>query len=122
MGFGYNGSLEKSGERLDMLDFFSWMKQTQREWSIWDASAYYIVNKTSPKKIQKLGDNPSAKNILDVLVNEQERPKRAEIIRNCDLRSLYLKRLIELSNIDNPDSLNEYFFDKLSFNNVYNSF
>ncbi|MCS4539508.1 MAG: hypothetical protein HYU03_02310, partial [Thaumarchaeota archaeon] len=64
MGFGYNGDLELSGERLEMLDFFSWMKKLQekgvQEWIVWDASGYFIVNKLPAKKLIRLGSQPSA--------------------------------------------------------------
>lgn len=103
MGFGYNGDLELSGERLEMLDFFSWMKKLQdkgvQEWTIWDASGYFIVNKLPAKKFLSLGSRPSASQILEALVEEQERPKRAEIKGNCELRSQYLQRLISMTGV-----------------------
>lgn len=103
MGFGYNPDLQEYGERLDMLNFFSWMKNLQRkngfECIIWDASGYWIVNKTPKKKIEKFKGQLSAKNILEVLIEEQESPKRSEIKLNCDLRSLYLRRLIGISKL-----------------------
>ncbi len=103
MGFGYNPDLASFGERLDILNFFSWMKRLQdefsSEWFVYDASGYYIVNRTPKKKIKKLGDKPTAGQILDVLVSEQDRPKRQDIMRNCELRSQYLQRAIELTGI-----------------------
>ena len=103
MGFGYNPNLIKYGERVDMLSFFSWMKRLQTkfvsDWVIWDASGYYIVNKT-PKKKLILVKELSGRNILDILVEELERPKRREIKENCDLRSDYLQRLMEISGIE----------------------
>ena len=103
MGFGYNGTLVSLGERLEMLDFFSWMKKLQdkgvQEWTIWDASGYFIVNKLPAKKLIGLGSQPSASLILEALVEEQERPKRAEIKENCDLRSQYLQRLIQMTGV-----------------------
>ncbi len=103
MGFGYNPDLATFGERLDILNFYSWMKRLQdefsSEWFVYDASGYYIVNRTPQKKINKLGDNPTAEQILDALVNEQDRPKRQDIMRNCELRSQYLLRAINLSGI-----------------------
>lgn len=103
MGFGYNGTLASSGERLEMLDFFSWMKKLQdkgvQEWTVWDASGYFIVNKLPAKKFLSLGSRPSASQILEALVEEQERPKRAEIKENCELRSRYLQRLISMTGI-----------------------
>ncbi len=103
MGFGYNPDLVNFGERLDILSFFSWMKRLQEslglEWTIFDASGYAIVNRTPSKKIVALGENPTAEQILDVLVSEQEQPKRAEIMENCELRSQYLKRLVDITKI-----------------------
>jgi len=104
MGFGYNPDLVYFGERLDILNFFTWMKLIQDEfssdWIVYDASGYAIVNRTPKKKITKLGDNPRAEQILDALISEQGRPKRQEIMRNCELRSQYLKRLIEITGIN----------------------
>lgn len=104
MGFGYNPGLMKFGERLDMLDFFVWMRSLQEEFGsglyVYDASSYYIVNRTPKENILKLGERPSAEAILEVLVNEQDRPKRKEIMLNSELRSEYLQRLIEISGVD----------------------
>ena len=103
MGFGYNSDLATFGERLDILNFYSWMKRLQdefsSEWFIYDASGHYIVNRMPEKKIRKLGDKPTAEQILDALVSEQDRPKRQDIIRNCELRSQYLQRAIDLTGI-----------------------
>jgi hypothetical protein len=103
MGFGYNPDLARFGERLDILNFFSWMRTFQESlgsaWTIFDASGYAIVNKTPQKKIKKLGDKPTSEQILDALVSEQDRPKRAEVMRNCELRSQYLQRLVEVVGI-----------------------
>ncbi len=103
MGFGYNPNLVREGERLDLLDFFAWMKRVQKatgsEWTIWDASGYYIVNRTPAEKIRKLGGRPTGKQILEVLAEEQERPKRREIAEACDRRSLYLQRALEISGV-----------------------
>ncbi len=104
MGFGYNSSLAEFGERLEMFDFFSWMKKLQtigvKEWVVWDASSYFIVNRIPAQQMIKLGSKPSAQQVLDVLIEEQDSPKRAEVKSNFDLRSLYLQRLIELSGVD----------------------
>jgi hypothetical protein len=104
MGFGYNPDLARFGERLDILNFFSLMKRFQDSlgsaWTIFDASGYAIVNRTPQKKITKLGDNPTGEQILDALVSEQDRPKRAEVMRNCEARSQYLQRIIEVTGIE----------------------
>ncbi len=103
MGFGYNSTLSVAGERLEMLDFFSWMKRLQdkgvEEWTIWDASGYFIVNKLPAKKLLSLGLQPCAQQILEVLVEEQELPKRLEIKENGEIRSWYLQKLIEITGI-----------------------
>ncbi|MBI5390994.1 hypothetical protein HZB02_05890 [Candidatus Woesearchaeota archaeon] len=108
MGFGYNPSLSELGERLDILSFFSWMKRMQKEndctWIVYDASGYAIVNKMSPKNIEGLGRKPTAQQILDVLVTEQTRPKRAEVMKNCDLRGLYLLKAIDICEFSNPQA------------------
>ena len=104
MGFGYNPRLFSAGERLDLFEFFAWMKRLQgayvQQWTIWDASGYSIVNTTPKKKIQALNDKYTGENVLDVLIQEQERAKRAEIKINCDLRSRYLQRLITITGIN----------------------
>lgn len=103
MGFGYNPDLGLFGERIDILNFFSWMKRLQEryssDWVVYDASGYYIVNRTPPKRIACLGDNPSARQILDVLVTEQDNPKREGIIEICELRSAYLKKAGNIAGI-----------------------
>lgn len=104
MGFGYNPNLSESGERLDMLNPFAWMKTTQEnnssEWIVYDAGRYQIVNRTSPKEIERLGENPQASEILEVFKEEMKKPKRSEIRKNCELRSKYLQNLIEFSGLD----------------------
>ncbi len=104
MGFGYNGTLAQSGERLEMLDFFSWMKKLQivgvQEWTIWDASSYFVVNKLPAQPMICLGSEPSAQQVLEVIVEEFRQPKRAEVVANCDRRSEYLKLLVEISGIN----------------------
>lgn len=103
MGFGYNPELEERGERLDMLVFFNWMKFFQNSYNtnltIFDASGYAIVNRTPQKKVIKLGDKPTGNQILEVLVAEQDRPKREGFRVNCELRSKYLQKLIEVTGI-----------------------
>lgn len=109
MGFGYNPTLTKFGERLDMLDFFAWMKRWQSQglvdrWIIWDAASYAIVNKVPPLSLERLGTNPSARKVLEYLVEEQERQyvlssqtyernEQEKFRLNCRLRSYYLQRL-----------------------------
>ena len=104
MGFGYNSQLISMGERLDILTFFSWMKRLSatfvQQWTIWDASGYYIVNKTPKRKIEALNGQLTGERVLEILVQEQESPKRTEIKFNCDLRSQYLQRLIKVSGIN----------------------
>ncbi len=118
MGFGYNPQLVTSGERLDMLDFFSWMKQLQDgrivpEWVIWDAAGYAIVNKikdTSSRSFKTLVGGASAATILDCLCEEQNAKypfrsvfdSREKILfqQNCQLRSEYLKRFIAVSGVN----------------------
>jgi len=104
MGFGYNPDLASFGERLDILSFYSWMRRLQQKlsvgWVVYDASGYYIVNKLPQKRLERLGPRPTARQILDALVSEQERSRRQEIARNCELRSRYLRKLIGVSGID----------------------
>lgn len=115
MGFGYNPRLynpyykptlgDFSGERLDMLDFFAWMKRLQdagvQAWTIWDASGFAIVNKFSDRESRVFSGLTSGKAILEVLINEQNNlPKRADFKVNCDYRARNLKRLIALSGIN----------------------
>ncbi len=104
MGFGYNPDLASKGERLDMLNFFTWMKIIQRNTGatpiIYDASNYYIVNRIPNKRIKKLGDKPTAEQILDVIVTELDEPNRSDIRENCYVRRLYLNALIKVSQLD----------------------
>ncbi len=87
-----------------MLDFFSWMRKLQnvgvQEWTLWDASGFFIVNRLPAQSIIRLGSEPSAQQVLEVIVEELEQPKRAEIVANCDRRSEYLQRLAEISGIN----------------------
>lgn len=91
IGIGYNPKLSTLGERLDMLDLFYWMNQFPiQQWTIWDASAYYIVNKIKQKKFKSLGPNFSAEQIFEVISEEFNKPKRTEIRKNCYSRQKYL--------------------------------
>ena len=121
MGFGYNPRLLRclddgllDMERLDILEYFGVMKNIGQsfpvfEFSIWDASGYNIVGRTSPKKITRLGENPKAEDILEILIAEQDRPKRGEISANCDARSKYLQRAIEVSGLEAKGRTVRYF-------------
>lgn len=118
MGFGYNPQLVTFGERLDMLDFFSWMKRLQEggvvnQWIIWDAAGYAIVNKikdTASRSFKTLVGDASAATILDCLCEEQNGKypfrsvfdSREKILfqQNCQLRSDYLKRFIAVSSVN----------------------
>ena len=107
IGIGYNPNLNTLGERLDMLDLFYWMNKFPiQQWTIWDASAYYIVNKIKQKKFKSIGQNFSAQQIFDVISEEFNKPKRAEIRKNCYLRQVYLvlisclfRRPLEIVNV-----------------------
>lgn len=97
IGIGYNQNLNIFGERLDMLDFFYYISQfATQSWTIWDASSYYIVNKIKKKKLESIGQKPSAKKIVDIIVEEFNKPKRAEIRENCYLRQKYLVSIARL--------------------------
>ena len=104
MGFGYNPNLDKFGERLDLLNFFAWFKRLQSNssvyWYIYDASSYFIVNRISPNKIAALGERPSGESILNVLLEEQKRPKRQDIL--TQIKSNMVR--------DNYISINFFFF------------
>lgn len=103
MGFGYNPDIYLFGERLDILNFFSWMKRLQKTastgWIVYDASAYCIVNRMPQKRVSALGEKPSAAQVLEVIVTEQDNPKREGIMEICDLRSAYLKRVIKITGV-----------------------
>ncbi len=115
MGIGYNPSLVNQGERLDMLGFFNWFRTLQEkdiDVTIWDASSYAIVNcrnYSGTAEFAKLGNKPTAKDILSWAIQEQERgldtyesrkkwttdldpyKKLDQFRENCDLRNRYLK-------------------------------
>ena len=112
MGFGYNPNLERNGERIDMFDYFAWMRRLQEsgvsQWFIWDASGFYIVNRIPKKRIESIG-KPTGRKLLELIVNEQDgqgygdgrrNEERKELKKNCDFRSMYLRRLINLSGIN----------------------
>ncbi len=123
MGFGYNPQLYCTGERLEMLDYFSWfdkfLKLGVEEILIWDASCYSIVNKIdqfrSRETFSILNNNPSAKEVLECIIKEQE--KNPDLIgpqteigkyrTNCQLREQYFRKFIEVLNID-VDYLNSW--------------
>ncbi|HLC22529.1 MAG TPA: hypothetical protein VJJ79_02040 [Candidatus Nanoarchaeia archaeon] len=111
MGFGYNGNLRRedqswpSMERLDMLQYFAYMFALQQQgisWTIWDASSYQIVNVLPKKKVDSLGENPRAENVLDAILSEFERPKRAEIRDNCKERLRNLCRFSLITGVEAP--------------------
>ncbi|MBT3297584.1 hypothetical protein HN385_01530 [archaeon] len=116
MGFGYNPQLYCNGERLEMLDYFSWfnkfLKLGTEEVLIWDASCYSIVNKINrfaPRETYSiLSKDPSGKQVIECLIKEQERSPniispKTEIGKyrtNCQLREQYFRKFIEILNID----------------------
>ncbi|MBS3105130.1 hypothetical protein J4234_02650 [Candidatus Woesearchaeota archaeon] len=112
MGFGYNPNLERNGERIDMFNFFAWMLKLQEigvsQWFIWDASGFYVVNRIPKKRIDGIG-KPNGKKLLELIINEQDglgygegrrNEERKELKKNWDLRSVYLKRLIKITEIN----------------------
>lgn len=119
MGFGYNPRLVRkfdplvpTMERLDILEYFSVMRGLRqtfvREFTLWDAAGYNIVGKVSPKTIKKLGKTPKAEDILQALIEEQDKPKRNEIAANCNARSKYLQQAIEVSCLRSDSTLVNY--------------
>ena len=107
MGIGYNGRLDRkeerwpSVERFDMLQYFAIMKTLPSiNWVLWDASGFQIVNRLPKKKYEKLGPQPKAEDVLDALITEQDRPKRSEIIANCDERYRNLRQFSEITDVN----------------------
>jgi len=109
MGFGYNGNLWRkdtswpSLERFDMLQYFAYMSALQQQgvsWTLWDASSYQIVNVLPKKNADRLGENPSPRDVLDTLIEEFDRPKREEIRENCKERFLSLVTFSMATGID----------------------
>ncbi len=121
MGIGYNPELKRSGERLDMLDFFNWFRTFQKadiEVTVWDASSYSIVNLRSAQgenEFEKLGQSPRAEDIISWMITEQDRnlsrddlitrringlnsyKKLDEFRENCSLRTRYLRALASVT-------------------------
>jgi hypothetical protein len=113
IGIGYNKQLSSLGERLDMLDFFVWMKVFQdqglvNDWVIWDAAAYAIVNEVSSITAAKLGADPSGSDIVDFVLEEQDSSRyrcyeynvRTDFKQNCEFRAQYLQKMIDLTGVN----------------------
>lgn len=105
MGFGYNPDLVETGERLDILDYFSWVKELSRyqevEWILWDASCYYIVNRTKQKRINETAlERKEAREIVEILFDELQKPKKRKIRENNELRTKYLNAILKATGIN----------------------
>ncbi|HLD06365.1 MAG TPA: hypothetical protein VJC16_02415 [Candidatus Nanoarchaeia archaeon] len=85
MGFGYNPDLGRCGERLDVLDYFRWFAIAGWNPVLLDASAYYIVNRMSPKKVP---EGCSAERLIGIIMDELG--KKPEIAENSLIRREYL--------------------------------
>lgn len=104
MGFGYNQDLIKTGERLDILDYFSWVKVLSEikdvEWFLWDASCYYIVNRIKQKKISEdVVERKETSSIMNTLFEEIE-TKKPEIRGNNRVRKQYLNAILTAFSIN----------------------
>lgn len=90
-----------------MLDYFAWfdkfLKSGIEEVLIWDASCYSIVNKinrySSRETYSVLSNEPSAKQVMDCLIKEQEKNSR-DFLTNCQLREQYFRKFIEVLEIN----------------------
>ncbi|MGM5485007.1 MAG: hypothetical protein ACQEP1_04005 [Nanobdellota archaeon] len=94
IGIGYNSRLKERGERLDIIDIFYNLQRLGDDWTLYDASSYAIVNRISPKKVDK---TENADDILELMVEELERPKKKQMKDNVELRQKYLERANEIT-------------------------
>ncbi|MCK4589042.1 MAG: hypothetical protein KAT77_01245 [Nanoarchaeota archaeon] len=102
IGLGYNDKLNVNGERLDILNLFSWAKRAQQgipelELIIWDASCYQAVNMLDPKKIPAQFSADTAQEILGTL--GQTLKENSQIRENSELREKYLKAFMSTLDI-----------------------
>ncbi|MFB6198732.1 MAG: hypothetical protein ABEI52_10765 [Halobacteriaceae archaeon] len=109
MGFGYNGNLAEKGERLGMLQYFSWMDNLSdaMDVTIWDASSYQIVNHRLDYALKEASNSqtgslssrvPSADETLGIL--EEKIQDRPDLRVDLEARETYLRRLNSFTGVD----------------------
>lgn len=98
-GVSYNPNLNKNGEKLDNLDFFSWAKRAQEalptfRLTILDASPYQVLNELGeikwPQGIREDEFSDWFYGLIEKGVKENP-----DLMENCQLRSRYLKAMME---------------------------
>lgn len=98
-GVSYNPNLLRYGEKLDNLDFFSYLKVSGREAIIFDASCYHALNLMQK---QKLSVNTRYSDfVCDVILECIESNK--ELNENSKLRKTYLNRMSKISLYDKAE-------------------
>ncbi|MFH0701614.1 MAG: hypothetical protein V2A62_04205, partial [Candidatus Woesearchaeota archaeon] len=102
IGLGYNDTLAENGERVDILDFFSWAKGVQDkipelELVIWDASSYWLFNEMDPRTMPRELRQDSASEILRILSAELE--NNPKVRRNCALWGKYLQAISKATGV-----------------------
>jgi len=102
IGIGFSNEVCSKGERIDLLDFYSWAKRAQKqagspELIVWNAACYSVLNELSPELIPKKFSSSSAEQILELLTEDLD--KNAAVKENSLLRTRYLRSFLETTEV-----------------------
>ncbi len=104
-GVSYNPNLLKYGEKIDNLDFFSYIKKSARKAVIFDASCYHALNILGNN--QKLFINTEFSDfVCDEILNCVGTDK--ELKDNSQLRKKYLLRMNDFASCRNSEIISMY--------------
>lgn len=102
VGLGYNPDLSEKGERIDMLDFFSWFKRYHdavngARLTVWNAASYQVVNEHNREMDFDYSDNV-AKAVLNTIQDLFD--VNRTVASNSSLRAKYIQTMIDLFGVN----------------------
>ena len=102
IGLGYNSDLSVRGERIDILDFFSWFKRyhaavNSARLTVWNAASYQVVNESSGCM-----DLDYSVDVAKAILNTVQElfDVNRTVALNSSLRAKYIKTIIDSFGID----------------------
>lgn len=100
-GVSYNPLLLDSGERLDMLDFFSWGKKVQEvepnfRFLVLDATLYWVVNAVGKMPVEKYCKDAARIAVERFKAELEENKVAKQILEASELRNRYLLAMASL--------------------------